>query len=162
MAFTQSTFATVGAQSAPSPTVYSYISPDDLATVTTSSYFFDKRFQLDEGDWILCDLSDGAAILNVLADTSSAGIITIPINEELGIVEADANYQIMASDDIINCNGSFTVTFPPILTAAQSMKISSVNGTIVLAADATIQGSQSLTTGTGAEFYPARGQWWRG
>ena len=161
MAFTQNTFATVGAQSAPSPTVYSYISPDDLATVTTSNYFFDKRFQLDAGDWLLVDLSDGHAILTVLADRASVGIITMPINEEETIVEADTTYQVAPSDDIVNCEGTFTVTLPPYLTGAQSIAITSTNGTITLSADATIQGSTTLTTGTGAEFYPARGQWWR-
>lgn len=161
MAFTQRTFATVGAQSAPPPAIYSYSSDDDLTTATTLNYFFDKRFQLDEGDWLLCRLSDGHAILTVLADGSTASVITMPVNESQSIIEVDANYQATPSDDIINGDGTFTVTFPPILTAIQSITISSTNGSITLAGDATIQGSTTLTNGTSAEFYPARGQWWR-
>jgi hypothetical protein len=77
------------------------------------------------------------------------------------VVEADGAYQVLPNDDAINCDGTFTVTLLPIADAIQPIIISSTNGTITVAADATIQGSASVTTGTSAEWYPARGEWWR-
>jgi len=70
--FEQSTFATVGAQSAPPASVYSYTTEDDLSTVTTAGYFEDKQFQLDEGDWILLYFNGGHAVLRVTSDTTTA------------------------------------------------------------------------------------------
>lgn len=69
MSFTQSTFATVGAQAAPSPTVYSYSTTDSVGTVTGAGYFADKSGQFNEGDMILADTLDGFSLLSI----SSAG-----------------------------------------------------------------------------------------
>ena len=73
MSFTQSTFATVGAQAAPSPTVYSYSTTDSLGTVTGAGYFADKSGQFNEGDMILADTLDGFSLLSITSsgDASS-------------------------------------------------------------------------------------------
>jgi len=74
MSFTQETFATVGAQSADTPTIYSYKTDDSDAEVSTSGYFAEKENEFDEGDILLAQVSDGFVILEVLADTSSVKI----------------------------------------------------------------------------------------
>jgi hypothetical protein len=77
------------------------------------------------------------------------------------VVEAGSTYQVLPNDDAINCDGTFTVTLLPIADAIQPIIITSTSGTITVAGNATIQGSTSVTTGTSAEWYPARGEWWR-
>ena len=77
------------------------------------------------------------------------------------VVEANANYQVLLKDDAINCDGTFTVTLVDIATAKNAVVVTSTNGIITTAGDAVIQGETDLTTGTSAEWYPARGQWWR-
>lgn len=79
MAFTQETFATVGAQSADTPTVYSYKTSDSDAVVSTSGYFTEKENEFDEGDIILAQVLDGFVTFEVLSDTSSAAIVFQPI-----------------------------------------------------------------------------------
>jgi hypothetical protein len=59
MAFTQDTFAPVGANSTDAPAIYSYSTSDTIATITAAGYFVDKQFQLEEGDIILCSTSNG-------------------------------------------------------------------------------------------------------
>ena len=76
------------------------------------------------------------------------------------VVEADDAYQVLVTDDQISCDGAFTVTLPAIADSYKPIGISSTNGTITVAGDATIQGAASVTTGTNAEWFPARGQWW--
>ncbi len=78
MAFTQSTFAPVGPQSAEAPSVYSYSSSDDLSSVLTSGYFTDKENQLEQGDWILFYIDGGSsALLRVSSDTSTVTSIDL-------------------------------------------------------------------------------------
>jgi len=72
MAFNQSTFAPLSAQSSSAPRVWTYSTPDDLSTVTSTGYFDDKKFQLQEFDFILA-VVDGVLIKLVIgSDTSSA------------------------------------------------------------------------------------------
>lgn len=71
MAFTQRTFASVGANSAPSPAIFSYETADSDAQIVTSGYFTDKQGQLNESDIILGTTSTGFAIYQVQADTGS-------------------------------------------------------------------------------------------
>ncbi len=73
MAFTQATFATVGAYSTDTPRVYAYKSPDSSATVTATDYFLPKKSVLNAGDIIMCSLSDGFFQIEVGSDESSAG-----------------------------------------------------------------------------------------
>ena len=82
-------------------------------------------------------------------------------NLKFTVVEADETYQVLVHDDAINCDGTFTVTFADIADTVGSIIVTSTNGTITVAGDAPIQGSTSLTTGTSAEWYPARDEWWR-
>lgn len=86
MSFTQSTFATVGAQATDTPTVYSYKSPDALSQIKATDYFKDKSLQLEEGDVIIVDASDGGTILQIQADSSTGGdadFITSPQNRRV-------------------------------------------------------------------------------
>lgn len=88
MSFAQSNFATIGAHSTKSPRIYSYESTDSLATVTTANYFFKKRFQFNEGDFIFAQLSDGSAILEVGSDTGTASESTFPTsNCTIGLID---------------------------------------------------------------------------
>jgi len=70
--FTQSTFAPIGANSAPSPATYSYSTSDPIATVTAQGYFADKQNQLETGDIIIVTSPEGSYILTVNSDTSTA------------------------------------------------------------------------------------------
>lgn len=72
MAFDQANFATVGAQSTDTPTIYTYKTNDLLALVTSADYFSLKSAQLSEGDLIYLDAFDASAILEVTAVTGTA------------------------------------------------------------------------------------------
>jgi hypothetical protein len=52
MAFNNDNFASVGAHSTDTPTLWSYQTTDSIAIVTTNNYFYEKRFQLMVGDII--------------------------------------------------------------------------------------------------------------
>lgn len=71
-----------------------------------------------------------------------------------------ATYQALPSDDAINCQGTFTVTLPPIASAVKPVTITSTSATITVAGDATIPGATVLASGVSGTWYPARGQWW--
>lgn len=86
--------------------------------------------------------------------------IGIPLGGVLQIIEVDANYQVRIVDDVISCDGTFTVTLPPSAIAAKEITISSTNGTITIAADVTLELPSSITTGASETFFLARGQWW--
>lgn len=127
MAFTQSTFATVGAQAAPSPTIYSYKTDDSNATLIGAGYFADKSNQLEEGDYIIAFTADGAATYQVSASTgtvtpvtSSAGndsVLTVVSSgshpSDQGPVATDTEHQILFGDsvgvNIINITGDLTI-----------------------------------------------------
>lgn len=71
MAFTQETFAPVGANSAPTPATYSYETSDSVAAIVSAGYFIKKQDQLREGDYIFAHASGGAFIFTVTSDTST-------------------------------------------------------------------------------------------
>lgn len=75
MAFTQDTFAPVGPQSTDAPSVYTYSTPDTLSSISVGGYFVDKQYQLEEGDVIFAQCSDGFGIFDVTSDT---GTVTAP------------------------------------------------------------------------------------
>ena len=77
MSFDGDQFAPISAAASNPPKVYSYFSDDNLATVLTTGYFAEKKFQLGESDWILAVLADGNVLLQVLADTSSVKAVEI-------------------------------------------------------------------------------------
>ena len=79
---------------------------------------------------------------------------------EQTIVEANTTYQILPGDDIINCDGTFTVTLPNAVDAIKEVTITSTNGTITVAGDVTIETPSTVTTGASETFYLARNQWW--
>lgn len=68
MAFEQDNFAPISAHASPSPSVYSYVTSDSVATVNTSGYFDAKKFQLNVGDVIILLISD---VLNFIEVTQS-------------------------------------------------------------------------------------------
>jgi len=78
MSFTQQSFATVGAQSTDTPNLYSYKSTDSLSIVLVAGYFVAKQFQLEEGDFILSQLSDFNGFLEV--DETSQGVKIVTDN----------------------------------------------------------------------------------
>jgi len=58
--FTNDTFATVGAHSADTPTVWAYYTTDTKAQVQGNNYFREKKFQIEEGDIVYIQYSDVA------------------------------------------------------------------------------------------------------
>lgn len=145
MAFTQSTFATVGAQSAPSPSVYSYSSTDDLSTVTGVGYFIEKVNQLDEGDWVLALLSDGHALLEVDADTSTVTVINIAVSTEPVVQIFSSGGTINPATNLVYSTGTHTLVMP---TSSQGiLEIKSISGTITLDPGGnTMEGGTSVTS----------------
>jgi hypothetical protein len=83
MAFTQSTFSIVGAESSNSPTIYSYSTSDTVSQVTATGYFSDKQFQLTQGDIIHTAASDSQAILSVGNDTASASVTSTELSNRI-------------------------------------------------------------------------------
>jgi len=71
MAFAQKTFAPLSANSSAAPRVWTYQTNDTLATVTTVGYFIDKKFQLEQFDFILAVVQGLLVKLVVGADTST-------------------------------------------------------------------------------------------
>ena len=71
MAFSQSTFAPLSAQSSTAPRVWTYSTLDDLAAVTSVGYFSSKKFELEDGDFILAVVNGALIKLLVGSDTSS-------------------------------------------------------------------------------------------
>jgi len=63
MAFTQDTFAPIGAQATEAPTAWSYRTSDTIDQVKNVGYFNLKRFSVDVGDTIWVDASDSSALL---------------------------------------------------------------------------------------------------
>lgn len=76
------------------------------------------------------------------------------------IIEVDSARKLLPTADIANCDGTFTLTIPDIGKAVKEITITSTNGAIALAADATIQTPTSVSNLTSVTIYPARGQWW--
>tara|TARA_R110000851_G_scaffold40690_4_gene102479 strand:- start:33 stop:770 length:738 start_codon:yes stop_codon:yes gene_type:complete len=114
MAFTQSTFAPMSSQAAAPPRMYSYSSSDLVVDVVVAGYFFDKRHQLDEGDWILSTLGDGTSLLQVIADTSSViqvSLSGLPVDNLAGGF-ADYNDLATASSPIAVIGGGAAVVLP--------------------------------------------------
>lgn len=87
MSFTQNTFATVGAQAAPSPTVYSYSTADNLLIVTGSGYFSAKSNQLAEGDFIFAKLGDTESTL-VIDANGDASVTTAALANRVVVTQA--------------------------------------------------------------------------
>ncbi len=129
MAFTQSTFAPVGAHSAPTPNVYSYSSSDALVSVVGTGYFEPKQFQLEVGDWILAYLSDGHALLEVQADTTTAKVVNLAVSTEPVIVYvSSASYTINGGEDVLVIKATTTVVFPEIVEGLKRVAIVVVSG----------------------------------
>lgn len=75
MAFTQNSFASVGAHSANTPNLYSYKTTDTLQQVLAANYFLPKQNQLEVGDFILIQAEDGSLFTEV--DQTRSGVIAM-------------------------------------------------------------------------------------
>lgn len=159
MAFTQNTFATVGAQAAPSPSIYSYSSLDTTATVTGTAYFLEKENQLIEGDVIIAFLSDGHAFLEVLSDTSTVKIIDIAVSVDQNIREIAANDNQLLDDDIIFCTATLTFTLVDPTTAFKAVTVRSITGTTTLSPSSGTVETTTLTIGQSVTLAPRASGW---
>lgn len=97
MSFTQDTFATVGAQAANTPTVYSYKSTDPSTTVIANDYFALKKLDLEEGDIIFCRLGDGNFIMAV---GSGTGTVSIQGSNEYIVIEEESDFPVQSPTEI--------------------------------------------------------------
>lgn len=129
MAFTQETFATIGAHSANTIKLYAYTSDDTVATVTSADYFAAKSFQIDEGDRILAFLSDGSfnLVINANGDADATGgnvtaaqILALLVGEDL-VVDSLALATGIVADAILD-DDSFTADSATALASQQSIK----------------------------------------
>jgi len=152
MAFTQNTLATVGAQSAPAPSVYSYSSNDSLATVTGANYFADKENQFSEGDWIFTLLSDGHAFLEVSSDTATVTVVNVAVSTEPVVQRFTSGGTINAATNLVLSTGTHTLIMP---TSTQGiLEIKSISGVITLDPGTnTIEDSDTVSTTVNRRFY---------
>lgn len=120
MAFTQDTFATVGAQASNPPTVYSYDTDDNIVEITSTGYFADKQQQLNQGDIIFCRVMEIFQILVVKDDTSTAELV------DLGGSGASDNHFISEAerDTYFQANTDLLVTGLPIVVKTDDEQIS--------------------------------------
>lgn len=109
MAFSQGTFAPVGPQSAAAPAVYTYLTSDSTATVTSTDYFIAKNGQLVAGDLIFIDTSDGSGHYTVNSDLSTITplpspatlINVIPINSADDFPDADGGERELTNGESV-------------------------------------------------------------
>ncbi len=85
MAFTQQSFATIGAQANNSPKLYSYQTDDTQAQTLATDYFIDKVNQLTRGDLINILSSDVSYTGIVQADKST--VLSQTVTPSLAISE---------------------------------------------------------------------------
>jgi len=176
MAFTQETFAPVGPQSTQAPTIYSYSTGDNLAAVKGTAYFDDKKYQLEDGDVLLAQCSDGFAILEVSGTDGSvispeltgsvdstvisnkADVLTngVLVGDEITLNEGNYYFENvdLGTDVIILPGGSIikggTATLSQITTNSTKPTITVKNGGNKLAAIYGDGGLRVNNSGTGA------------
>jgi len=136
MAFDQSNFATVGAQSANSPKVFSYKTTDSLSAVLTDDYFRTKRFQLSAGDMILADISSTFHIITVVTSTSSLVTsqeqISVPNKQKVinnltdfpmpssGVITLDSDTFYLIGDDLDPTTDRFVLSQDTVVAGLDS------------------------------------------
>ena len=151
MAFTQSTFAPVGANSTDTPKIYSYKTNDSLPVVTAPDYFLAKRFQFNAGDIILANIS------------GSLDILTIASSGALGVAALVAISESPEKQVLINKLSDLPDPIAEVITLEDDTKyllgddINLGNNRIVLGDGTAIAGIESITvtltyTGTGDMF----------
>lgn len=96
MAFNQSTFASVGAQSSDTPAIYSYKTTDDIPTVQGSGYFADKANQLEPGDFIFVQAAGGSSVLLEVDTNRDTGVPFDPS----GVVVPQNRIVVNSKDDL--------------------------------------------------------------
>ena len=150
--FTQDTLATVGAQASTPPTIYSYSSGDDLSTVTGAGYFVDKQNQFKEGDWILSLLSDGHALLEISADTSTATVINLAVSTEPVVQRFSSGGTINPATNLVLSTGTHTLVMP---TDHQGfLTVKSISGVITLDPGSnTVESGNTVSTTVSRWFY---------
>lgn len=128
--------------------------------------------ELDAIDALLVTIQENIATNATNIAINAAAIVAINVSiaaiearldalEDPGIVTTNVDRQVRATDKIINCSGSITVTLINIANATHEITITSTNGTVTLAADAVIEAPSTFTTGTSGTLYPARDQWYQ-
>lgn len=121
MAFTQQSFATIGAQANNSPKLYSYQTDDTQAQTLATDYFIDKVNQLTRGDLINILSSDVSYTGIVQADKSTVLSQTvtpslsisedvIPIGDGLGNI-LDSSWSVDSNDSLTD--GTYTLIKNP-------------------------------------------------
>lgn len=87
--FDQGTFAPISSHSSLSPKAYTYYTEDTIQTVLGVGYFDDKKFQLEPGDWIFCNLPSGHHILKVGASTDSVDVSEFNFEKQVIVRKAE-------------------------------------------------------------------------
>lgn len=150
MAFDQSNFAPVGANSTDTPKIFSYKTSDSLATVLTSGYFDAKRFQFDAGDIILADISGIFNIIQVMTATPT-------------VVTTNQAFPIPSNQKTINALSDFPAPVGGVITTDDDTfylvgtKLPDTSDRFVLGKDTVIAGLDSSASsisysGTGTMF----------
>lgn len=107
MPFTQSSFAPIGGQNSPSPSIWSYRTADLIADVIAAEYFNDKKFELERGDQLFIIAFDGGG-LYAYSDSSSP-LVGI---ENTGSTRATNVVYINRDEDFPNVVGGVSTLEP--------------------------------------------------
>ena len=118
MSFEQSTFAPVGAHSSDTPNLFSYKTTDLITQVLQANYFFEKRHQLEKGDFMLVQAFDGSIFAEVnstrtgVEEVSKTNPTTafneLSVAENTPITQITAQYGILSDVLTINLGGTTT------------------------------------------------------
>jgi hypothetical protein len=152
MAFTQKTFALVGAHSAPTLAIYAYNTPDTLEEVTASGYFADKSNQLEKGD-IIIGLVNGSSVIFSIDDNNKAVIILSDSAKNVRTVTGDTTALLSDRMIVVDASsGPVTVSLPAAATVSGKefdiKKIDATASAMILDPDGTetIDGSTTIST----------------
>lgn len=118
MSFEQSTFAPVGAHSSDTPNLFSYKTNDLTVQVIQPNYFFEKRNQLEVGDFMLIQAFDGSIFAEV--DSTRAGVNEVSkanpttafnelsVAQPTPITQITAQYGLLSDVLTVNLGGTTT------------------------------------------------------
>lgn len=131
MSFNQAKFATVGAHSSDTPSIYSYSTSDSLSAVIATDYFKPKRFQLGEGDWIFAIAGACNAILQVQSDKSTALVSSVFVQSP-----AYAEFHLTTTPEVVALDDDgVTYTKVPNMVLATGVRFTVTGGTLTCLED---------------------------
>jgi len=148
MAFDQQGFGPIGGENMLAASVWSYRTSDSLADIQAASYFNDKVYQIEDGDFLFANTSDAVAFGFFNNDGSNVTVTIIEGSEGVENpwppyreVSADTALQGVTDCIAVDCTAGDVTVFLPALAAGNYnvKKIDSSSNVVIL--DAGTNGS---------------------